>query len=82
MLKNKILSLFILLFVYSCATSVSSMEFRTAKTAARSEKKLDRAEEWGVKALNHEVHANDPLVPYFFLPCSFIKRHIHRGHVA
>ncbi len=65
MLRNKILNLFILLIFCSCATSVSSMEFRTAKTAARSEKKLDRAEEWGLKAFNHEVHASDPLVPYF-----------------
>jgi hypothetical protein len=41
------------------------MEFTTAKTSARSEKNLKKAEEFGVKALSMEVHASDASVPYF-----------------
>ena len=53
-----------MLFLWNCSTT-SSMEFTTAKTSARSEKNLKKAEEFGVKALNIEVHENDALVPYF-----------------
>tara|TARA_B100000959_G_C14889903_1_gene586241 strand:+ start:139 stop:1281 length:1143 start_codon:yes stop_codon:yes gene_type:complete len=55
------------LFLLSgCAsTSPSSMEFRSAKTSARSEKNLKKAEEWAVKALDMEIHATDASVPYF-----------------
>tara|TARA_Y100000588_G_scaffold219423_1_gene233300 strand:- start:502 stop:1536 length:1035 start_codon:yes stop_codon:yes gene_type:complete len=41
------------------------MEFTSAKTSARSEKNLKKAEEFGIKALNMEAHANDASVPYF-----------------
>ncbi len=63
----KIINILLIIFIalWGCATSVSSMEFRTAKTAARSEKNLKRAEEWGVKALDLEIHSQDALVPYF-----------------
>ncbi len=66
--KNKsiILSL-CMLFLWDCSTSTvaRSMEFTTAKTSARSEKNLKKAEEYGLQALAMEAHANDASVPYF-----------------
>ena len=66
--KNKsiILSL-CMLFLWNCSTSTvaRSMEFTSAKTSARSEKNLKKAEEFGLKALVMEAHANDASVPYF-----------------
>ena len=43
------------------------MEYRSATTAARSEKNLKRAEEWGLKALEASEcsPANNSLAPYF-----------------
>ena len=43
------------------------MEYRSATTAARSEKNLKRAEEWGLKALEAPEcsPANNSLAPYF-----------------
>ena len=64
-LKYLILAVLILI-ISNCSTSVvSSMEFRSAKTSARSEKNLKKAEEWGLQALDLEIHASDPAVPYF-----------------
>ena len=61
---NIIIASFVLLS--ACATTgSSSMEFRSAKTSARSEKNLKKAEEWAIKALNMEIHATDASVPYF-----------------
>ena len=61
-----IIILAIILLITGCASTVpSSMEFRTAKTSARSEKNLKKAEEWGIKALELEIHATDAAVPYF-----------------
>ena len=55
-----------ILFLWNCSTSAArSMEFTSAKTSARSEKNFKKAEEYGVKALNMDVHANDASVPYF-----------------
>ena len=56
-----------MLLLWNCSTTsiARSMEFTTAKTSARSEKNLKKAEEFGVKALNMEVHASDASVPYF-----------------
>mgnify|MGYP001453544898 CR=1 FL=1 len=52
--------------LWNCSTTVaSSMEFRSAKTSARSEKNLKKAEDWGLKALNMEIHSTDASVPYF-----------------
>ena len=65
--KNKYIILSIcILCLWNCATSSArSMEFTSAKTSARSEKNLKKAEEYGVQALNMEIHANDASVPYF-----------------
>ena len=55
-----------ILFLWNCSTSAArSMEFTSAKTSARSEKNFKKAEEYGVKALNMDIHANDASVPYF-----------------
>ena len=64
--KSIILSL-CMLFLWDCSTSTvaRSMEFTTAKTSARSEKNLKKAEEYGLQALAMEAHANDASVPYF-----------------
>ena len=65
MQKNIIISLILSIF-WSCAGSnATSMEYRSAKTAARSERNLNRAEEWGLKALAMEEHANDASVAFF-----------------
>ena len=61
---NIIIASLFLLPACAPATS-SSMEFRSAKSAARAEKNLKKAEEWGIKALDMEIHATDALVPYF-----------------
>jgi tetratricopeptide (TPR) repeat protein len=47
-------------FFVNCATS--SMEFTTAKTALRSERNLQKAEEWFIKAL--DVEPENALIPY------------------
>jgi len=61
---NIIIASFFLLS--ACATTgSSSMEFRSAKTSARAEKNLKKAEDWAIKALDMEIHATDASVPYF-----------------
>lgn len=69
------LSISFILIITGCATS--SMEYRSATTAARSEKNLKRAEEWGLKALT--VEPDNPQIPYFlaieiYLPQNNFKR--------
>ena len=59
---NKI-SFIILLLLLGCSST--TMEFASAKTAARSEKDLKRGEEWGLKALNVPSDNANALVPYF-----------------
>ena len=59
-----------MLLIFAFATgwgskNATTMEYRSAKTAARSEKNLKRAEEFGLKALNMEEHANDASVAFF-----------------
>ena len=52
--------------LWSCAGSnATSMEYRSATTAVRSERNLTKGEEYGLKALNMEVHANEARVAYF-----------------
>ena len=53
----------ILLLLFGCSTT--SMEFASAKSAARTEKNLGRGEEWGLKALDIPSDSNNALVPYF-----------------
>jgi len=43
----------------------SSMEYRSATTAARSEKNLKKAEEWGLKALAIRADSTNAHIPYF-----------------
>jgi len=55
-----------MLLLWNCSTTtVSSIEFRSAKTSARSEKNLKKAEDWGLKAFEMEIHSTDAAVPYF-----------------
>ena len=67
MYKYKILvALTLLLTIWSCAGSnATTMEYRAATTAVRSEKDLQKGEEYALKALNMEEHANDGRVAYF-----------------
>ena len=62
---HKIIILGLVLFVINCAGGSGSMEFTSAKTAARTEKNLSKAEEWGVKALNVDSDSLNAHVPYF-----------------
>ena len=55
----------IALFVWSCASGPSSVEFTSAKTKARSERNLKEAEKYALQAMELEVHQNDAEVPYF-----------------
>ena len=64
-MKNKILFISIAIYIIGCAGGGGSMEFTSAKTAARTERNLQKAEEWGLKALNVESDSNNALVPYF-----------------
>ena len=65
MQKNIIIS-FILLTIWSCAGSnATSMEYRSATTAVRSERNFAKGEEYALKALDLEVHANEARVAYF-----------------
>ena len=57
--------LFLILFLLFFGCTSSSMEFSSAKSAARAEKDLKRGEEWGLKALEIESDKNNALVPYF-----------------
>ncbi len=64
-MKNKSLLIFIVLYIFGCAGGGGSMEFTSAKTAARTERNLQKAEEWGLKALKVESDSSNALVPYF-----------------
>jgi len=59
-----------MLLIFAIATgwgsrNATTMEYRSAKTAARSERDLNRAEEFALKALNMEEHSNDASVAFF-----------------
>ena len=58
---NKIYFITILILLIGCSTT--SMEFRSAKSAARAEKNLQRGEEWALKAL--DIEPGNALIPYF-----------------
>jgi tetratricopeptide (TPR) repeat protein len=63
---NKIIYiLFILAISIITGCVSSSMEYRSATTAARSEKNLKKAEEWGLKALAIRADSSNAHIPYF-----------------
>ena len=71
-MRNKMLihKIVFMLLIFAFATgwgskNATTMEFRSAKTAARSERNLIRAEEFALKALEMEEHANDASVAFF-----------------
>ena len=64
-MNYKFFSIIVLLYVFGCAGGGGSMEFTSAKTAARTEKNTIKAEEWGIKALNVVSDSTNALVPYF-----------------
>ena len=64
-----------MLFLFNgCASTC--MEYRSATTAARSEKNLERAEEWGIKALESPEcnPATDAYAPYFLATEVYLKQ--------
>ena len=63
----KTILLFILtILVISCAGSnATTMEYRSATTAVRSERDLTKGEKYALKALDMDEHANDARVAYF-----------------
>ena len=67
MLKYSTLAIYtvIALFVFSCASGPSSVQFTSAKTKARSERNLKEAEKYALEALVLEAHQQDAQVPYF-----------------
>jgi len=64
----------ILLLITGCASSC--MEYLSATTAARSEKDLKRAEEWGLKALESSGcnPETDALAPYFLATEIYLRQ--------
>ena len=68
----------ILLLITGCASSC--MEYLSATTAARSEKDLKRAEEWGLKALESSAcnPENDASAPYFLATEIYLKQGKHK----
>ena len=73
-MKNIIILISTLVFITGCSSTC--MEYRSATTAARSEKNLKRAEEWGLKALESPEcnPANDALAPYFLATEVYLKQ--------
>ena len=62
----KIINIFFIISILIVTGCVStSMEYRSATTAARSEKNLKKAEEWGLKALSMEADSSNAHIPYF-----------------
>lgn len=59
----KLNKIYFVIFILLIGCSTTSMEFRSAKSATRAEKNLQRGEEWGIKAL--KVEPNNALIPYF-----------------
>ncbi len=52
--------------LWSCAGSnATSMEYRSATTAVRSERNFTKGEEYALKALDLEIHQNEARVAYF-----------------
>ena len=69
-----LLSIYSIILLTGCASTC--MEYRSATTAARSEKNLQRAEEWGIKALESPEcdPANDARAPYFLATEVYLKQ--------
>ena len=66
-MKKLIIILSIIIFILLTGCASTCMEYRSATTAARSEKNLKRAEEWGLKALESPEcnPATDAWAPFF-----------------
>ena len=60
---SKLILLIFSILITGCVST--SMEYRSATTAARSEKNLKKAEEWGLKALTVVGDEQNAWVPYF-----------------
>ena len=60
---SKLILLVFSILISGCVST--SMEYRSATTAARSEKNLKKAEEWGLKALTVVGDEQNAWVPYF-----------------
>ena len=75
MKKFMILTLILIIILITGCTS-TCMEYRSATTAARSEKNLKRAEEWALKALESSEcnPENDALAPYFLATEVYLKQ--------
>ena len=58
MQKNIIISLILFIFLSCAGSNATSMEYRSATTAVRSERNLSKGEEYALKALNLEIHKN------------------------
>ena len=69
-----LLSIYSIILLTGCASTC--MEYRSATTAARSEKNLQRAEEWGIKALESLEcdPVNDARAPYFLATEVYLKQ--------
>ena len=69
-----LLSIYSIILLTGCASTC--MEYRSATTAARSEKNLQRAEEWGLKALESPEcdPVNDARAPYFLATEVYLKQ--------
>ena len=69
-----LLSIYSIIILTGCASTC--MEYRSATTAARSEKNLERAEEWGIKALESPEcdPVNDARAPYFLATEVYLKQ--------
>jgi len=69
-----LLSVYSIIILTGCASTC--MEYRSATTAARSEKNLERAEEWGIKALESPEcdPVNDARAPYFLATEVYLKQ--------
>ena len=67
-------SISVIMFITGCSSTC--MEYRSATTAARSEKNLKRAEEWALKALESSEcnPENDALAPYFLATEVYLKQ--------
>ena len=65
MYKQIIILFLICSYALGWGKNATTMEFRSAKTAARSERDLNRAETLALKALEMEAHTNDARVAYF-----------------
>ena len=79
-MKNILITLLIFTFLLIIGCSSTCMEYRSATTAARSEKNLQRAEEWGLKAMEMPEcnPANNAQAPYFLATEVYLPRKDYR----